>query len=121
MPNGGPDCCGTCWFNARNLLDDPGPNFCTIRGLAIDLPFWTYCGNHTHKRPEKDPVPIGPAFVADVEASEFGHYPRKVLQPSPDAEDIRLHLLELLRGIPNGPTEGSEASTPTDELVVWQV
>jgi len=34
MPNGGSDCCGTCWFNARNKGEaryeharDPEPNF----------------------------------------------------------------------------------------------
>jgi hypothetical protein len=57
MPNGGSDCCGTCWFNARNKgeagyahADDPEPKFCTIRGLAIENSFWTYCGNHPHPR-----------------------------------------------------------------------
>ena len=22
MPNGGSDCCGTCWFNAKNILSE---------------------------------------------------------------------------------------------------
>jgi hypothetical protein len=26
--------------------DDPGPDYCTIRSLAIEDPFYTYCGNH---------------------------------------------------------------------------
>ena len=108
MPNGGSDCCGTCWFNARNKgeagygdADDPEPNFCTIRGLAIENPFWTYCGNHPHRRPDRDPIPIGPVFI------DAGGYPygRKQWQPSPDTEEVRQHLLELA---PNG-FSGSDA------------
>ena len=43
MPNGGSDCCGTCWFNAKNKGEkgyghakDPEPAFCTIRALPIE-------------------------------------------------------------------------------------
>jgi hypothetical protein len=122
MPNGGSDCCGTCWFNARNKGEagyeharDAEPNFCTIRGLAIADPFWTYCGNHPHRRPDRDPIPIGPVFVADDDDG------RKVWQPSPDTEEVRLHLLELLHGIEEQPTEEYPAGVYTDEMVVWQL
>jgi HEAT repeat protein len=133
MPNGGSDCCGTCWFNARNLAEGPEPHFCTIRGLAIVNPFWTYCGNHPHKRAQKDPTPIGPVFVLDSERSvplsigeggsitQFPYYARKVWQQSPDTEDIRLHLLELLRGIEEVPADEYPAGMHTDEMVVWQL
>lgn len=122
MPNGGSDCCGTCWFNARNKGEagyehagDPEPNFCTIRGRAIEHAFWTYCGNHPHRRPERDPIPIGPVFVADDGDA------RKIWQPSPDSEEVRVHLLELLRGIGELPTEEYPIGVYTDELVVWQL
>jgi hypothetical protein len=122
MPNSGSDCCGTCWFNARNKgeagyahADDPEPNVCTIRGLSIDDPFWTYCGNHPHHRPGRDPVPIGPVFVADE------GYGRKEWQPSPDTEEVRQHLLDLLRAVIEVPTEEYPGGVHTDEMVVWQL
>jgi hypothetical protein len=123
MPNGGSDCCGTCWFNARNKgeagyshADDPEPNFCTIRGLAIEHPFWTYCTNHPHHRPNSDPIPIGPVFI-HVDGDG-----RKEWQPSPDTEEVRQHLLELVCSIQEQPAE----EYPTggmycDEMVVWQL
>jgi hypothetical protein len=123
MPNGGSDCCGTCWFNARNKgetgyehANDPEPNFC-IRGLPIEDPFWTYCGNHPHRRPDRDPIPIGPVFIAD------GGFPygRTQWQPSPDTEQVRQHLLELVRGISEPPAEEYPAGVYTDEMVVWQL
>jgi len=54
MPNGGSDCCATCWFNAKNKGEagyahskDLEPSFCSIRNLPIEDPFYTYCGTHT--------------------------------------------------------------------------
>lgn len=124
MPNGGSDCCGTCWFNARNKgeagfdrADDPEPNFCTIRGFAIEDPFWTYCGNHPHRRPNRDPIPIGPVFVS---ADGFP-YGRKTWLPSPDSEEVRKHFLDLVTDIPEQPTEEYPAGAYTDGLVVWQL
>ena len=48
MPNGGTDCCGTCWFN-RSLGGQRGsgnfnreiPSRCEIRDLDIPNPFYT--------------------------------------------------------------------------------
>ena len=123
MPNGGSDCCGTCWFNARNKGEagyghahDPEPSFCTIRGLPIETPFWTYCGNHPHRHPERDPIPIGPVYVDDGDG-------RKMWQPSPDTEEVRGHLLELLRGIEEQPAAEGESLVGfyiDGKLVVWQ-
>lgn len=124
MPNGGSDCCGTCWFNSRNKgepgysrKDESVPNFCSIRGLAIENPFWTYCGNHPHRRPQRDPIPIGPVFV------NSGGYPyrREQWQPSPDTEEIRQHLLQLIRAIVEQPSEEYPAGVYSDEMVVWQL
>lgn len=125
MPNGGSDCCGTCWFNARNKGEagynhaDPRElNFCKIRRLAIDDPFWTYCGNHPHRRPEPDPIPIGPVFIS---ADEYP-YRRKQWQLSPDTEEVRWHLLDLLQCISAEPLEEEyPAGLYVDELVVWQL
>ena len=68
MPNGGSDCCGTCWFNRKDRgerdwpkhVDNALPDHCEIRDLAIEDPFYTYCANHPHRRPERDRIPIGP-------------------------------------------------------------
>lgn len=119
MPNGGSDCCGTCWFNRTNRgkrdwtrhSDDRIPPHCEIRDLAIEDPFYTYCANHPHRRPDRDPIPIGPVMRhggwkhqqrtdpdgrAVTEISEIGRY---VWKPSPDSEEIRQHLLNLLSSI----------------------
>lgn len=99
MPNGGSDCCGTCWFNAKNKGEvgyehskDPEPAYCLIRKLPVDdNPFYTYCGNHPHRRPERDPIPIGPVYTGN----DMGN--REIWHPSPDTEKTRMHLIELRR------------------------
>jgi hypothetical protein len=119
MPNGGSDCCGTCWFNAKNKGEagyaharDPEPAFCTIRSLPIVDPFYTYCGNHPHRRPERDPIPIGPVFTGEQ---------RELSEPSPDTEEIRQHLLALLRQIEEQPRSEYPIGLYTDDVVVWQL
>ena len=70
MPNGGSDCCGTCWFN-RSLEGQRGsanfnhdiPSHCEIRDLDIPDPFHTYCANPPYHRPGRDAIPIGPVYV----------------------------------------------------------
>ena len=53
MPNGGSDCCGTCWFNrslegkrASANFNREIPSRCEIRDMGIPDPFYTYCANH---------------------------------------------------------------------------
>ena len=103
MPNGGSDCCGTCWFNRANGgnagYDHRDPSvepYCEIRGVAIEDPFYTYCANHPHRRPDRDPIPMGPItrYAGDGMSNE-----REVWHPSPDSEEIREHLLEMLKGL----------------------
>jgi hypothetical protein len=122
MPNGGSDCCGTCWFNAKNKGEagyahsrDPKSAFCSIRGLPIETPFYTYCANHPHRRPQRDPVPIGPVFTGD----SFGA--RDVWVPSPDTEQIREHLLALLATMEEHPCSEYPIGAYVDEVVVWQL
>ena len=119
MPDGGSDCCGTCWFNAKNKgeagydhTQDPEAAFCTIRGFPIADPFYTYCGNHPHRRPERDPVPIGPVFTGEE---------REISRPSPDTEEIRQHLLALLDGMEEEPRSEYPIGRYSDEVVVWQL
>ena len=101
MPNGGSDCCGTCWFNRKNggergiasRTESAEPHFCEIRGFRVEAPFYTYCANHPHRRPNRDPIPIGPVtrYAGDGMSND-----REVWLDSPDTEGIRLHLLALL-------------------------
>ena len=103
MPNGGSDCCGTCWFN-RSLEGQRGvgnfnreiPSHCEIRDLDIPDPFYTYCANHPCHRPGRDPIPIGPAYVYRA-TGPVGEGGREEWQPSPDTEEIRQHLLDIVR------------------------
>ena len=94
MPNGGSDCCGTCWFNRRNQgerdwqrhADDSVGPYCDIRERAIENPFYTYCANHPHRRPARDRIPIGPIlrYAGDGMSND-----REVWVESPDTEEIR--------------------------------
>ena len=122
MPNGGSDCCATCWFNAKNKgqagydhTHDLEPDICTIRRLPIEDPFYTYCCNHPHRRPERDSIPIGPVFTGD----SFGN--REIWKPSPDTEEIRQHLLTLLDQMGEEPISEYPIGIYADELVVWQL
>ena len=122
MPNGGSDCCGTCWFNTKNKGEegyvyavDPEPALCAIRKFSIDSPFYTYCGNHPHRRPERDPIPLGPVYTGDSSGQ------RKLWKESPDTEDIRQHLLELLEGTVERPGSEYPLGIFTDEIVAWQL
>jgi len=104
MPNGGSDCCGTCWFNRVNQGEagyrrafSREEAHCEIRDLPIEDPFYTYCVNHPHHRPDRDPIPIGPVFSGGIVVeSGAAYYHRGYWQPSPDTEEIRQHLLNLL-------------------------
>ena len=127
MPNGGSDCCGTCWFNRTNRgrrdwqqhRDESAPPYCEIRKVAIDDPFWTYCANHPHRRPDRDPIPIGPITRY---AGDGGSNEREVWAPCPDSEEIRLHLLELLA---NFLEHVSKDRYPIGEsliqVIIWQL
>ena len=53
-----------------------------------------YCLNHPYRTRELDPIPVGPLLKAEAGPDfEFRRIPWK---PSPDTEEIRLHLLDLL-------------------------
>ena len=114
MPNGGSDCCGTCWFN-RSLEGRWGsanfnrdiPSHCEVRDLDIPNPFYTYCANHPYHRPDRDQIPIGPVFVdrsvmpketaAMQKDSGSSESQRVRWHDSLDTEEIRQHLLDLVR------------------------
>ena len=108
MPNGGSDCCGTCWFNRANggemgsdHHDDSIPSHCEIRDLAIEDPFYTYCSNHPYRMQRRVPVPLGPVYVHVAESFErdgetFYASGREVWVQAPDTEEIRSQLLQLL-------------------------
>lgn len=125
MPNGGSDCCGTCWFNRARpeetgqaaallaLLDTP---YCDIRDLLISSPFWTYCANHPHHNPGRVTIPVGPVFVCDQYP-----YARRVLVESPDTEEVRCGLVQLLESLPARPTPEYPSPTSFDEQVVDQL
>ena len=112
MPNGGSDCCGACWFNRSNSgkrgsvnFKPDIPSFCEIRDLPIPNPFYTYCANHPYHRPNRDPIPIGPVYVhGDNDVRAFW-------QPSPDTEEIRQDLLDIVR-VPEEHTDGYPFYSP---------
>ncbi len=127
MPNGGSDCCGTCWFNRRNQgerdwlrhADDSVDPYCDIRDRAIQNPFYTYCANHPHRRPDRDRIPIGPIlrYAGDGMSND-----REVWVESPDTEGIRLHLLELMDELLAGDVQEWYPIGPgVGEVVIWQL
>ena len=127
MPNGGSDCCGTCWFNRTNRgrrdwqqhRDESAPPYCEIRKVAIDDPFWTYCANHRHRRPDRDPIPIGPirVYAGDGWTNE-----RKIWILSPDSEEIRRHLVELLEGFfEHVSNDKYPIGESLIQVIIWQL
>ena len=52
--------------------------------------------NHPHRRPDRDPIPIGP--ITRHQWNDGGET-RVIWRHSPDSEEIRLHLLKLLDGL----------------------
>src|SRR5262245_46763952 len=125
MPNGGSDCCGTCWFNTRNG-GEPGyhhgvhdePSYCEIRGLLpIANPFWTYCSNHPHHNPDRVRIPVGPVYV---DAGEDAYH-RKEWMPSPDTEEVRAGLLDLVRAATASSARGYHAGLSLAEGAIRQL
>ncbi len=123
MPNGGSDCCGTCWFN-RDADRRSRYVHCEIRDEPIEDPFWTYCANHPARRPERDPIPIGPILEVRILEVSPGQnpYARAMRKPSPDSEEIRQHLLDLLREIDATAAADCYGVPPSVvDLVMWQL
>ena len=55
------------------------------------IPSTPNCANHPYRRSSRDPIPIGPVYVhGDNDVREFW-------QPSPDTEEIRQRLLDIVR------------------------
>ena len=108
MPNGGSDCCGTCWFNRANggrrgssRHDRSIASHCEIRDLAIENPFYTYCANHPYRLQKRVEVPLGPVHVHVDESYErdgvtYYDSGRVVWKDAPDTEEVRNQLLQIL-------------------------
>lgn len=99
MRFGGSDCCATCWFNRSNggergldSFNEDIPSYCELRRIDILSPFYTYCANHPDHRGERDPAPLGPAYVCVNPVTRA----LAILSPSPDTEEVRRHLLEMV-------------------------
>jgi ADP-ribosylglycohydrolase len=121
MPNGGSDCCGTCWFNRSNRGqaghgkgDASIPPVCEIRDFAIESAFYTYCANHPKRAPERNVIPIGPVSVDNGQGREFW-------RPSPDTMAIRDHLLMLLSRIEQAPRSEYPLGATLDSVIIWQL
>jgi len=119
MPNGGSDCCGSCWFNKKNQgeagyahASSREPDHCIVRDLAIPDAFYTYCANHPHRNPSKIQIPIGPVFVGED---------REIWMASPDTEEVRAQLLQLLEQIPEVPEQEYPIGNYFDDIVIWQL
>jgi len=111
----GADCCLYCCFNRANegrsgfgdeanaLRTDE--HFCEVRGFEVsDLPHLTFCANHPHHLRHID-VPVGPVWQSM--RVDGGDYVRARFKDSPDTEEIRATLVELLDGmleVPAHPT-----------------
>ena len=85
MPNGGSDCCMTCWFNPGakypprqdfknksreeilailELVPKPSDNYCEIRGFQVKDAAYTYCLNSNRHSFKQSPIPVGPVTMA---------------------------------------------------------
>jgi hypothetical protein len=138
MPNGGSDCCGTCCFNEKNQdragfahTDDPGRDYCTIRGLNVgDTPsgaFYTYCVNHPHHNPDRIDVPIGPVYVGvtDPPRSWVVGTRREPWAPAPDSTELRRKVIVLAVHLsvdpqPEHPFGASLRLGVIEQLAAWR-
>lgn len=124
MPNGGSDCCGTCWFNATNRgqagyghADSATPPACEIRGnLPIEHPFYTYCSNHPHHNPDRVRIPVGPVYT--INDDDHG---RHVSVESPDSPEIRDTLLGLLAAATPSSARRYSAGLSLTEAAIRQL
>ena len=107
---------GEAGFDHR---DDSIAPYCEIRDVAIENPFYTYCANHPHRRPDRDPIPIGPItrYAGDGMSND-----REVWLPSPDSEEVRQHLLEMLEELVEHASEDRYPIGPSlAEVVIRQL
>ena len=119
MPNGGSDCCGTCWFNSKNDgqpgyhgAEKPGKVRCIIRDIEPENPFYTYCANHPHHNKQRIEVPLGPVFIN--EDREIWLLPQK-------SEEITIKLLDLLNSITNEVQKRYPSPTDLEEVIIDQL
>ena len=126
MPNGGSDCCGTCWFRTEKkveIKDKKEDNrkyitTCLIRDLEIPRPFWTYCANHPHHtKGRKIDAPLGPVYI------DSGEYPysRKIWKKAIDTEEIRLKLVDLVHRISNTKEDSYNGGYGIEEEALIQI
>lgn len=123
MPDGGSDCCMTCWFNSthegrRGLFPEANdlPARCVIRDFPIDGIASTFCANHPNHTGTPLRLPLGPVLVC-------GSFPydREVAIPSPDSEEIRLMLLGILESMPERPKQGYANGDKVGDTAVKQL
>lgn len=119
MPNGGSDCCGTCWFNSKNDGEPgyhgskkPGPVRCIIRDIEPEDPFYTYCANHSHHNKSRIEVPLGPVYITEE---------RKIWLLPPKSEEITVQLLQILDSITNEVQTRYPSPTDLEEVVISQL
>ena len=121
MPNGGTDYCVWCKYNQQDAdlnqaKSASARGFCTIRGVPVDTGVGhNSCLNHPHHNPSGITIPVGPLFVSHADW-------RYVAAKSPDSEEIRAVLLDLVRGIQEQPTrEYGSGYVYFDDAVIWQL
>ena len=113
MPNGGSDCCMTCWFNpgakyppAEDFKDKsseeilallesvpkPSDSYCKIRHFPVKDAAYTYWLNSNRHSYKQSPIPVGPVFEfsGDYQTNE-----RHISIKCPDTPEIRDNLLEI--------------------------
>ncbi len=76
MPNGGPDNCSNCLHNrALREADSLGitglvsfmeNSYCSLRGVDLTRPHWTYCANVDTHRHRPDERPRGPIISSGL-------------------------------------------------------
>ena len=108
-------------------LRQAGPSVCTIRGLNIATPLYTYCANHRKRNPQNIGVPLGPAFQYHApHETPGGARPvffgaRTVWKLSPDTPAIREALLKVVAQAVEAPWPEYPASPSLAEVAIWQL
>ena len=79
-----------------------------------------YCANHPKRRPERDTIPIGP--ITRHAGDSITSNAREFWKPSPDSEEIRQHLLDMLDDFSTHvASDWYPAPAGLGEMVLWQL
>jgi hypothetical protein len=103
-------CARCCWLTKDGERSTDGPKQCALRGSVIPRPESMVCVDHSERRSERPPVPLGP--ILHLEGATCNP-----VQLSPDTPECRKAVLHVLEDI--AVVAASELSVQ-QRIAIWQ-